>query len=252
MPTVAARPDLPPATREARTKRRAIGRILRERLYRPAYQPIVRLASGRIEGLECLTRFDASPSRPTEGWFMQAAEVGLSSRLEAATGACALHALPALPSNLYLSVNASPETVVDGSILRVLERVNPSRLVLEITEHRPIGDYRRMSEALDALRSQGLRLAVDDLGAGHADLRHLIHLRPDIIKLDISLTRSLPNCATTRALTASLVGFAHAIGSHVVAEGIETMAEFKAMKALSVDAGQGYLLGAPIKVSHPV
>lgn len=227
---------------------RVIHRIIQNRAYRSAYQPIVDLSTSTIEGFECLTRFDASGDRSPDTWFLEAAEAGLGDRLEADTIGCAIRALRILPPGLYLSVNASPGAVLTGAILPIFERIDPRRIVLELTEHRPVENYAALNEALGPLRARGLRVAVDDVGAGHADLQHLIHLRPDVVKLDISLTRGLIGSEAIHALISGLVGFAHAIESRVVAEGIETPAQLHALKALGIDAGQGFFLGAPIGV----
>lgn len=247
MPPIAELPATPLRhIGKSRVRGRLIDRIVRERLYRSAYQPIVDLSTRRIEGFECLTRFDAASGKTPDTWFLAAAEAGLGERLEADTIGCAVRALRVLPGEMYLSVNASASSVLNGDVLRIFEKIDPSRIILEITEHHPVEDYRALNEALNRLRASGLRIAVDDVGAGYADLQHLIHLRPDVVKLDMSLTRRMIDCDATRAMMIGIVGFAHTIGSRVIAEGIETPAQLHALEAIRVDAGQGYLLGAPI------
>jgi EAL domain-containing protein (putative c-di-GMP-specific phosphodiesterase class I) len=90
-----------------------------------------------------------------------------------------------------------------------------------------------------------MRLAVDDAGAGYASMRHIIKLKPDLIKLDRAIIRDIDTEASHRALGAAMVGFAAETGAHIVAEGIETVAELKTVTSLGIAAGQGYLLGRP-------
>jgi len=95
------------------------------------------------------------------------------------------------------------------------------------------------------LRERGLRLAVDDAGAGYASFRHILQLKPDIIKLDRSLISGLNANRDQLALAAALVSFAEKTGIKVVAEGVETPEELKALQTLNVNKAQGYLLGRP-------
>jgi EAL domain-containing protein (putative c-di-GMP-specific phosphodiesterase class I) len=90
-----------------------------------------------------------------------------------------------------------------------------------------------------------MRLAIDDTGAGFASLRHILNLEPDIIKLDISLTRGVDVDRARRALAAALIAFAANTGASIVAEGVETASELSVLRDLGVGFGQGYLLGRP-------
>jgi EAL domain-containing protein (putative c-di-GMP-specific phosphodiesterase class I) len=117
--------------------------------------------------------------------------------------------------------------------------------VLEVTEHSTIEDYDAIASVLAPLRKRGLRLAVDDAGAGYASFRHILQLKPDIIKLDRSLISGLNANRDQLALAAALVSFAEKTGIKVVAEGVETPEELKALQTLNVNKAQGYLLGRP-------
>ncbi|WP_313328822.1 EAL domain-containing protein, partial [Stutzerimonas balearica] len=113
------------------------------------------------------------------------------------------------------------------------------------TEHACICDYERVEDELRPLRERGLRLAVDDAGAGYASFRHILRLRPDVIKLDGSLINNLDGDSNCRALAAALIRFAAETGSKVVAEGVETEEELAVLRTLGVKKAQGYLLGRP-------
>lgn len=118
-------------------------------------------------------------------------------------------------------------------------------IVLEITEHSTVQDYDKLEYTLRPLRARGMRLAVDDAGAGHSSFRHILRLQPEYIKLDISLTRNIDADPARRALAAALIGFASETGSELIAEGVETEAELATLRALGIHKAQGYLLGRP-------
>jgi diguanylate cyclase (GGDEF)-like protein len=205
-----------------------------------AYQPVVNLRTGRIGGLEALTRFD-DQSRTTSQWFDEAARVERTSELELRTAGIALYESASWPGDLWLNLSAS--VVVSPAAAHLFEGRDLSRIVLEVSEHEEVADYAAVLRALAPLRERGLRLAVDDAGAGFSSLRHVLELDPDIIKLDISLVRGLPTDLKRRALVSALVAFAVESGSLVVAEGIETEDELDALHAVGVELGQGFFLG---------
>ena len=215
-----------------------------------ALQPIAELATGRVVGVEALARFSEAPFRP-DVWFDEAASVGLRTELEVAALRAALDRLPALPSAAYLSVNMSPAIAAEDEARDVLAQTSSDRVVLEITEHAPVEDYDTLSRVLADVRAAGVRLAVDDAGAGFASLRHILRLEPDIIKLDITLTRAIDQDRARRALASGLIAFATEIGAVIVAEGIETREEIQALQDLGVEFGQGYFLARPAPEAPP-
>ena len=123
-------------------------------------------------------------------------------------------------------------------------RPGEKRMVYAIIKHK-VKDYAELCRALRPLRERGVRLAVDDAGAGFASLNHILALNPDIIKLDVSLTGGIDHDSARQALASSLMAFAARIGATVVAEGIETLRELEALQILGIRYGQGFLLGAP-------
>lgn len=213
------------------------------------YQPIIHVAQHRIVGYEALTRFSAEPIRPPNLWFDDAAEVGLQESLELAVIRKALLGLIHFPNDTYLSLNVSPATLLKGSLDAVLAGFPFERLMLEVTEHASVDDYSLIAAALKPLRERGLKLAVDDAGAGYASFRHILKLQPDVIKLDVSLIRKIDSDTGCRALAAALIRFAEETGSKIVAEGVETVAELQALCELKVNKAQGYLLGRPASIN---
>jgi len=212
------------------------------------YQPIFDLSTQRLAGLESLSRFEMEPRRPPDQWFAEAAQVGMGVELELAAIRAALRALPAMPTHTYLSVNCSPATIFSGELEQALAAADPRRIVLEITEHDTVEDYPMLLAFLAPLRAAGLRIAIDDAGAGYASLRHVLHIQPELIKLDVSLTRNIDSDAMRRALASALIAFARESGARIVAEGVETEAELRTLKALGASCGQGYFLARPMSL----
>jgi len=209
------------------------------------FQPIVDLSGARVAGFEALARFSPQPCRSPDAWFADAVEVGLGLELEMTAITAALEALEAVPGHAYLSINASAETACSAALAAALTEVDLSRVVLEITEHAAVANYEALSAALRPLRVAGLRLAVDDAGAGVASLHHILELAPELIKMDITLTRGIDTSPARAALATALVSFGRATQAAILAEGIETTAELDTLRGLGVSYGQGYLLGRP-------
>lgn len=216
------------------------------------YQPIVRLWDSRIVGFECLSRIMAEPSRSPDKWFSEAAEVGMGAMLELSAVRLAVTELPAFPTDVYLSLNLSPAAILSGEIQQALADVQRNRLLLEITEHAAVDDYDRLMQVLAPLRATGLRIAIDDAGAGFSSMRHILALRPDIIKLDTVLIRGIDSDPAKRPLARALGAFAREINSQIVAEGVETETEFNTVKALGAENVQGYFIGRPVPFREAV
>lgn len=221
--------------------------MLQEKTFLTAFQPIHELATGAVIGVEALARFVDDDGGSPEHWFSEAATVGLAADLEFAALESALTAATGLPSHLYVALNLSPETCLDPRLPGFLagSGIAPNRLVLELTENLAVAAYAPLVGALAPLRGQGLRIAVDDAGAGFASMRHILHLHPDIIKLDRSLIAGIDQDPGQRALGAAMVEFAQQIQAQLVAEGIESEAELAAVTRLGMYSGQGYVLGRP-------
>lgn len=202
--------------------------------------------SRQAVGFECLTRFSGVPSRPPNEWFDEAAEVGLGTALELAAIRAALDALGSLPEHLHLAMNASVETVMIREFSDLMNELPSGQIVIEITEHTDVKNYEDLVRALQPLRQRGIKLAIDDAGAGYSSLRHILHLRPDYIKLDMDLIRHIDIDPARRALATALIGFARDTGSIIIAEGVETASEFATLQSLGVEQVQGYFLGRPM------
>ena len=150
-----------------------------------------------------------------------------------------------LPANAYVSINVTPAFLLQCDISGIYTPEEAKRIVLELTEHEEIADYDLLNARLKPLRDAGMRLAIDDAGAGYASMRHILLLSPDMLKLDMSLIRDIDQDRDKQSLVAALRGFAEVQGYKVVAEGIETESELTELETLFIGYGQGYLLSRP-------
>ena len=208
------------------------------------FQPVYDLEQGDVFAYEALARFQSEPYRPPSDWFADAAEVGLGVELELAAIDSALAKAQDMPSHVRLALNVSPLTALSPHFYNLIAP-HAERVIIEVTEHERVEDYQALNEALAPLRRLGARIAIDDVGAGFATLSHILRLSPDIVKLDLSLTRGIAGDPARDALAASLVDFASGIDATIAAEGIETQSELDRLRALKVRYAQGFHLGAP-------
>ena len=208
------------------------------------FQPIVDCAAGRPVGVEALCRIENSSRRPDE-WFEMASSVGMRARAELAAIAAAIGHLDFLPEPLYMSLNASPETIADPDLLELMDCVDAQRIVMEITEHHRIDEYPVFLTQLDQLRSRGIRIAVDDVGAGFSSFAHVLELDPDIIKLDRSIVAGIDSDLARQAITRAVVDLGRHRDATVVAEGVENVDELRAISLLGIHVAQGYFFRRP-------
>ncbi len=238
------------AERDLADKRDRVARIIADKQFSIHFQPIWEFQQDKLVGFECLSRFHAVPPRSPDKWFAEAADVGLGVELELAAIAAALACGRNLPDDVYVTVNASAQAVVHDAFEDTIGTFPLSRLVLELTEHTVVANYHALADALRRLRQQGMRLAIDDAGAGYSGLQQIVSLRPDIIKLDMGLTRDVDSDPARRALASALIYYARETDCQILAEGIETAGELGTLKLLGIKKGQGYLLGRPVSFSE--
>ncbi|HBS77654.1 MAG: diguanylate phosphodiesterase [Pseudomonas sp.] len=232
--------------REQEERLARINGVLSEQAYNVVYQPIFNVLRNSVVGYEALARFSGEPQRTPDLWFDEAEQVGLQCELEMALVKEALKGLGDIRRDCYLSINVSPETILAGAVGTLLEGQPLDRLMLEVTEHASVRDYDLIAEALAPMRAKGLLLAVDDAGAGYASFRHILKLKPDVIKLDGSLIRNIDSNRDCRALASALIRFGQETECKIVAECVETEAELAILRELQVSKAQGYLLGCPL------
>jgi PAS domain S-box-containing protein len=230
--------------REHAERLERVERVLLGEDLRIAFQPLVELDTGRVTGYEALSRFPGDPARTPDLWFADAWALGLGVPLELLAVRKAIKALDRMPGDVEISVNASPPTLAARGFMQCLGP-HADRITVELTEHLEIADYEEFRQAVAPLRDAGGRLAIDDFGAGFASLKHILSLKPDRIKLDISLTERVGESPVVHALTTALLSFAGEIGIEVLAEGIETEEELDSLSEIGVPLGQGFHFGVP-------
>ena len=230
---------------EWRRHRDEIRAIIDTETFHPVFQAVIDIGTGAIHGYEALTRF-ANGRRP-DLVFQEAHAVGLGIELETACASAAVLAAGPLIDDTWLAVNFSPATVIAGAVATV-SALADRPLVVEVTEHVEVESYAAVRDAVR--HCPGVRISVDDAGAGYASLRHILELQPDFVKLDIGLVRNIDSDPARQALAAGLRHYAEATGTVLIAEGVETPAEHGALHRLGIPLGQGYLFGRPNRLGQ--
>lgn len=214
--------------------------------FRTEFQPIYGVASGRVVAVEALTRFAADGWGSPADRFAEARTTGRGVELELDTLHGALETVDVLPAGVTLSVNLSPAALLEPRAWRLLDERQVADVTVEITEQATLTGYPHLLDQRERLRGMGLRVAIDDVGVNVVSMRHLEWLRPDQVKLDMSLTQGLETSPRARILARYLVGRARRQRAHVVAEGIESPGQLAAWQRLGADAVQGFLLACPM------
>jgi EAL domain-containing protein (putative c-di-GMP-specific phosphodiesterase class I) len=214
-----------------------------------AFQPVVDIATGVAYSHEALVRGLNGES----AWSVLSRHVGPD--LIAFDGACRARAIEVasrIGLQTSLNINMLPSAVFSAefgldSTLAAAERFGfaPERLIVEATEAEAIADARDFARAMNTYRRIGVRLAIDDFGAGHAGLGLLAEFQPDIIKLDMGLIRGIESHGPRQAIARAIIQVCADLGIDVVAEGIETTAEFRWLAGAGVHLFQGYLFAKP-------
>ncbi len=215
------------------------------------FQPLVELMTGEVVAVEALSRFPSWGEGPMTV-FAQAWEADLGVELEVKAVRHALRALDSLSPEHRLSVNVSPMTLIDRAFLRIIGEVPENRLVVEVTEHSAVDDYDALRVARRQLSDLGILLAIDDVGMGFSGLHHILESAPDWLKIDQAVVRNVHTNPVKAAMIESLVSFGERVDMLVVAEGIETDDELKALTSLGVSVGQGYAIAYPSRLVDAV
>jgi EAL domain-containing protein (putative c-di-GMP-specific phosphodiesterase class I) len=195
--------------------------------------------------VEALARFPGHPQPGPAAWFASALREGRGLALEELALRGALAVLPRLPERLRLTVNLSARALLLPSISQLLLDLADPRVLVELTEHEQVEDYSALVNAIADLRAVGVGLCIDDFGAGHSSLRHVLHLEPDVVKLDLALVQGVGGCARRQALVAAMLTFCRSTGAVLVAEGVEEPADLAELIRLGVGHAQGWFLARP-------
>jgi EAL domain-containing protein (putative c-di-GMP-specific phosphodiesterase class I) len=208
-----------------------------------AFQPIVDLATGFTFGFESLARSEV-PDFPHPGaLFAAAIAEGMVGELGRAFRAMSTEVLP----NSTLFLNMHPDEFAEPWLVRPDDALtlHDRDVYLEVTESVPLSHYQYCHSVLREIRGRGVKIAVDDLGAGYSNLKYIADLTPEIVKLDRGLVAGLKPGSAQQRLVKSIVSLCREMGARVVAEGIETAAELRAVMDCGVHYGQGYYIARP-------
>jgi diguanylate cyclase (GGDEF)-like protein len=231
----------------------AVERVAAGDLLRAVYQPIYSLQDGAVVGFEGLVRIDPESGFPDPtSLFVAAKATRRTIELDIVCARTVLAGAGELGPDQYLSINLSPRTLESDafSALEIValarrHHIPPTQLIIELTEREAVEDLERLRAAIATLRAHGVRLAIDDVGAGNAGLRLLSEVDFDLMKIDLSLVRAGARHEPSEAVLRTLGELSRRRGRTIVAEGIETAAMLEAVLELRYHAGQGYLLGRP-------
>ena len=225
-------------------------------------QPIVELESGKVHQHEVLLRLLEGNHHVAPEFFLAAAErFGMVREIDRMVVSDAISILESGGAGT-LDVNLSGTSIGDDELLRLIERelgrsgVDPSRLVLEVTETAAIGNMAAAIEFAEAVKSFGCRLALDDFGVGFGSLYYLKHLPFDYVKIDGEFIRDLTTSERDRAMVKGIVSIARDLGLKSVAEFVSDADTVEVLRELGVDCGQGFFLGEPqlapeVRKHHP-
>jgi len=205
---------------------------------RVVYQPIKDLRTGAVVGAEALSRFEGHDPRAV---FDRAERDGTAPALEAAAISAAI---AGWTGEGFLSVNVGLASLATPEVQAALPD-DLGSLVLEITEGEILDFAPEIADALDDLRARGARIAIDDFGAGFSNMHRVARMRPEIVKIDMSLVRGIHSDELLQAVVSGCLLYEDMTGTTILAEGIETDEELRCLIDLGVRLGQGYLLGRP-------
>ncbi|HXB61872.1 MAG TPA: EAL domain-containing protein [Acidobacteriaceae bacterium] len=229
----------------------AIQLIIHRKLLRTVFQPIVTLPDGKTVGVEALSRGPAgSPYESADKLFGAAARSGLTHTLELACAIQALGCLDRLPEPLWMSINVSAATASALYSHICVNRIDCSRLILEMTEHLPLRKIDDLRPTLDGLRSRGARIALDDTGCGYADLEAATRIEADIVKLCITVIGRVEQHKDVRSAIAETVKRSRSRGTLMLAEGVETLDQAHILSGLGIELAQGWLYGKPFPAAE--
>jgi diguanylate cyclase (GGDEF)-like protein len=233
--------------------------ILEHKKLTPYFQPIVSYTQKKIIAYEALIRGPSnSPLHSPLNLFDTAERYGLSSQLEFVCRELSIKHYANFNLDAKLFLNVSPHVLLEpefktGETLRYLQQfgVSPHNVVIELTEHKATDDYEMMREAVMHYRGMGFEIALDDLGAGYSSLRLWSELLPEYVKIDQHFIRELQNDSVKLNFVRSIQGIASSLNCNVIAEGIETEAEFKLVEKLGISHAQGYYIARPAALPLP-
>jgi len=243
---------------QARSRSEQLLQVILKATLDVRFEPLVDLKRGLVFGHEALVRGPQGALHTPAQLFRQAEASGLLYELDCLCRRLALENCRVLPPGSMLFLNVLPTSISDphlsaDGLRKLLEDfpLQPSQLVLEISERQSIENFATFREMRESCRELGVQVAVDDAGAGHASLEAIMEISPDYLKADMGLVRGIDADPPRQEVVKSLHAVAGRIGAHVIAEGIETEAELRTVRDLGIRFGQGYHFGPALRPKSP-
>ncbi len=230
-----------------------LNKIITEKKIRTFYQPLINLETLEIFGYEALSRGPTdSIFQDPELLFDFARKVNMVTQLERVCREKAIMNSTNISNNYKLFINTEVQAIPDpefreekiGALLKAAG-IDPSNIVLEITERSAIKNYELFKNSLKFLRKMNFSIAIDDAGTGHASLQTITELHPEYIKFDMSLVKDIDKNLIKRNLLETLTTFSHQINFIIIAEGIERIGEYEVLKDMGINFGQGFYFAKP-------
>jgi EAL domain-containing protein (putative c-di-GMP-specific phosphodiesterase class I)/GGDEF domain-containing protein len=232
-----------------RSRARQLKAIIDRRQISTVYQPIIDLKARAVMGYEALSRGPRGDLESPDALFQIAYQTELVWKLERVCREKAVRRLSRLKPEQLMFINIEPACIFDAKLAEAhFVRRFASRLVFEITERAAITDFSTFRQAVQLLKRSGFKVAVDDVGSAYAGLRVVSEIHPDLIKLDMQLTRGVDNDPVKRQLIGAVAKFCADVGVPLIVEGVETKEELEVVQALGIHLAQGFLFGAPVEV----
>lgn len=244
---------------------RKMQKIIQEQSLETFFQPIINVKNGETIGYEALNRPAQSKLFPNTEVFYEF--VGQTDQVFLFDYFCRNISLQRFIANAgqnesyrdsLIFINIHPHVLLDSNyhsgethgLLKELG-IDPNNVVLELTERSAVTDFVQFEQVLSNYRSQGFRIAVDDVGSGYNSLKTLVYLKPEFIKLDRSLIQHIDQNVEQQHLVSLIADFAEKTSTKIIAEGIERVEELVYIKDKGVIFGQGYAIGKPNKEIRP-
>lgn len=230
--------------------------VIRQQDITVHFQPIVHLQTRQIYGYEGLVRGPVNTvlHAPTR-LFEAATRAGRLAELDLLCRRVVINRFAQLnlPGRLFINVDPYSlmhEDFIEGLTLEFVEeaRLNPSQLIIELTETHPVDDVQLMQQAMIHYRKMGFRVALDDLGAGYSGLKLWSEIRPDIVKIDRHFIQGVDQDRTKQQFVSTILKTATALGCRVITEGVETEGEYATLRKIGVEMLQGYYFCRPVPV----
>ena len=239
--------------RERLKRKMELRQIIKEEKISTFFQPIVNLQTSEILGYEALCRGpEKTAFEAADFLFTTSIEHNLSFELDLLCRSRILDHLSEIPKNLKLFINILPVSIIErnikeSKIAEIVEKakIEPSNIVLEISEKGVIKDYKKFRRRMKSYRDMGFQVAIDDIGTGYSNIQTISEIVPDYLKIDIALIKNIHLDLIKQELLETLIAMAKKLNAKVISEGIENKEDLAILRDMGIEYGQGFYLSYP-------